>query len=326
MPIMNSFINAWYQKSPLLYSLVPFSLIYQAIVRSKRWLYVSGYKKQQRFSAPIIIVGNLTVGGTGKTPLLIELVHFFSKNGYRPGVVTRGYGGKPKTLPLLVTPDTCPEASGDEALLIAQKTRCPVMVSPKRVLGVEKLISDHHCNIILSDDGLQHYALHRDIEIAVVDGARRFGNEFCLPAGPLREPKNRLKDVDFIVTQGNPEPGEWGMQLRPEPIYALLNPHQKLDLARAQQKPIHAIAGIGNPSRFFNQLTAMGFTVLPHAFPDHYVYQYEDIRFEDNLTVIMTEKDAVKCELFADHRHWCLPVKAQYDEQLNGLLLNKLKV
>jgi tetraacyldisaccharide 4'-kinase len=317
--------NAWYNPSPLRYWLIPFSWLYQIAALTKRWLYVSsGYKKQIRFSLPIIVVGNITVGGTGKTPLIIALAHLLSEHGYRPGIVSRGYGGKPSILPLHVTPQTNPAEAGDEPVLIAKKTQRPLVVSPKRVEAIQALIDTYDCDVILSDDGMQHYQMHRDIEISVVDGERRFGNTLCLPAGPLREPIHRLHSVDFIISQGKAAQDEYPMQLISGPIYSLSESNNTLDIGQAQKKPIHAVAGIGHPDRFFNQLKKLGFSVIPHPFPDHYAYQLEDITFNDDRLVIMTEKDAVKCKAFATDIHWCLPVIAQCPETFYVHLLDKL--
>lgn len=322
---MQKLTNAWYNKSPLLYLLAPIAWLYQAFAQLKRWLYTSGIIKTQRFSAPVIVVGNITVGGTGKTPLVIALAQLLLKHGYKPGIVSRGYGGKPSTLPLYVTPDTSPTEAGDETVLIAQRTGCPVVVSPNRVDAVNTLINTHHCNVILSDDGMQHYRMHRDIEIAVVDGDRRLGNALCLPAGPLREPISRLKHVDFIVSNGSALENEWSMSLIPDEIHLIKDPKQTLSLETAQQQPIHAVAGIGNPARFFKQLENMGFSVIPHPFSDHHPYISKDILFDDGKLVIMTEKDAVKCKPFAQAYHYCLPVKVQFNDKFSDKLLEKLR-
>ncbi|MDF3054678.1 MAG: tetraacyldisaccharide 4-kinase [Gammaproteobacteria bacterium] len=317
--------QAWHQKSAWLNLLLPFSWIYRIATSNKRYLYTAGYKKQIRFSIPIIVVGNITVGGTGKTPLIIALAHFLSQQGYRPGIVSRGYGGKPPILPLHVTTNTDPLMAGDEPVLIAQKTGSPVVISPDRAAAIQSLIKAYDCNVVLSDDGMQHYRMHRDIEIAVIDGQRRFGNGHCLPAGPLREPISRLKSVDFIISQGIAEPDEYLMKLVPEQIYALKYPNNSLDITQAQQNPIHAVAGIGHPERFFQQLRNMGFSILTHAFPDHHRYCPADISFPDEYPVIMTEKDAVKCKAFATPLHWCLPIQAKCDESFFSHLVEKLE-
>ncbi len=321
---MNAWVKAWYNKHPLLYGLSPLSALYCSIAQLKRWSYQAGLRKSSYFPVPVIVVGNITVGGTGKTPLVIKLAVLLAANGFKPGIVSRGYGGIPSTSPRLVTAYSDPVEVGDEALLMARRSGCPLVTAAKRVLAIKTLLENYPCDVILSDDGLQHYAMGRDIEIAVVDGARRFGNALCLPAGPLREPLSRMKQVDFVVTQGDPQPGEWPMQLLPGVIYNLKNPQQTL-APSSIAVPVHAVAGIGNPQRFFTQLEQLGFTVIPHAFPDHYLFKPQDIDFDKHSMIIMTEKDAVKCEKFADERHWCLPVSASCDLAFFDLLLKNIK-
>ncbi len=321
---MNWLINTWYRPHhPLTYTLAPISFLYRSVTQIRALAYQNGFKKIIRFPVPVIVVGNLTVGGTGKTPLVCELVRCLSEEGYRPGIVSRGYGGKAKTFPQWVTADSDPVQVGDEPVLLAQKTNCPLVVAPKRAEAVAQLLAKSNCNIVISDDGLQHYALGRDIEIAVIDGERRFGNEHCLPAGPLREPSNRLRKVDFLVTHGNAQPGEFAMKMVAEEICQVQNHQQKLSI-HSICEPIHAVAGVGNPPRFFRQLRQMGLTVIEHPFPDHHRYRSQDIDFGEQAVVVMTEKDAVKCRKLADHRHWCLPVSLECDPNFMQALLEKL--
>jgi tetraacyldisaccharide 4'-kinase len=313
---MNLLLKIWYHKHPLAYLLAPISGIYQLVLFLKKLAYQFKLKKISYFSTPIIVVGNLTVGGTGKTPLIIALANFLSAQGYKPGIVSRGYGGKPRALPLHVYPHTNPLEAGDEPVLIARHARCPLVVDPNRVRAVQALLTQHACDVILSDDGLQHTALGRDLEIITVDGQYRFGNGWCLPAGPLRESTTRLKQADFIVSKGNALAGEWSMRLiagQPYPIKVQTQ-------TSALPNTIHAIAGIGNPRAFFDQLRALGFSVIEHPFPDHYNYTAQDIDFGDDTVVIMTEKDAIKCEGFAKENHWCLPVVADCGSMFPQLL------
>ncbi len=318
---MSLFSKIWYQKHPLFYLFIPLSGIYKLALFFKKLLYRFHLKKITYFPVPIIIVGNLTVGGTGKTPLIIMLAQHLAKNGYQPGIVSRGYGGKPEKLPLYVYPNSDPLQAGDEPVLIARKTGFPVVVDPNRVRAVKMLLNNHSCNVVLSDDGLQHTALGRDIEVIVIDGSRRFGNGWCLPAGPLREPVKRLKKADFVVTREKALPGEWSMRFVPEEPYTLKQIEQTKNLL--SENTIHAVAGIGNPQAFFDQLRGMGFSIIEHAFPDHHAYTAQDIDFGPNATVIMTEKDAIKCEKFAQSTHWCLPVTADCGS-MPDLLLAKL--
>lgn len=322
MNLRDFFINSWHNPRAFLpYFLWPFSQIYKIIIAIRKKII-----KPTKFNIPIIIVGNITVGGTGKTPLVIWLAKFLKENNYKPGIVTRGYGGKIKIHPQPVHPDSDAQQMGDEAVLIARHAECPVIIDPNRVNAVRYLLNNTDCNIVISDDGLQHYALARDIEIAVIDGMRRFGNRWCLPAGPLREPISRLDAVDFIVTNGGEIGiGEYEMNLIPGEIYNICTPTLKANLHDFAGETLHAIAGIGNPERFFTTLRGLGLTIMQHRFPDHYQFEYKDIDFKDDIKIIMTEKDAVKCETFADYRYWCLPVDAELDPEFGEKLLAKLK-
>lgn len=332
-------LQSWYSPRPYSF-LIPFSGIYRAVIASRQFLYRVGLKKINKVSVPIIVVGNLTVGGTGKTPLVIWLAKFLQEQGFKPGIVSRGYGGRAAQYPQWVTAKSDPSLVSDEAALIAQKTNCSMVVDPNRVRAVKTLLEKSDCSIVISDDGLQHYAMGRNIEIVVVDGERGFGNEFCLPAGPLREPLSRLKNVDFIISNGNPKrviaseakqsschsrargnPDFYSMQIKPGEIYNLLNPNLQLT---HYQHPIHAVAGIGNPDRFFASLRKLGFFVIEHPFPDHHLYQPADLNFGQNAVIIMTEKDAVKCKSFASENFWCLPINLEVEEKFREGCLNRL--
>jgi len=288
-------------------------------------LYRTGLLKVHHLSVPVIIVGNISVGGTGKTPLVTWLVDVLRTHGYAPGIVSRGYGGQATHWPQQVRVDSDPRMVGDEAVLLAQRCRCPMAVSPNRVDAAEALLEHTDCDIIVADDGLQHYALGRDMEIAVVDGVRRFGNQHCLPAGPLREPLSRLASVNAVVTNGVPGVREYRMDLVPGTLRNLQSTQKKATLKSFAGKTVHAIAGIGNPARFFRQLETQGMTVIEHPFPDHHPFAREDIVFEDDLPVLMTEKDAVKCQEFAGEQHWCVPVDAKLDERIIPLILRLIK-
>lgn len=291
----------------------PLSWVYRAVIFFRRFFYRISLFKSKKFPVPVIVVGNLTVGGVGKTPLVAWLVENYRKQGYQPGIVSRGYGGHAKQWPQYVTVDSDPYLVGDEPVMLAMQTNAPIVCDPNRVRAVEVLLEKYHCDIVISDDGLQHYRLQRDVEIIVVDGARRFGNAYCLPAGPLREPLSRLKQVDWVICNGEPEEGEIKMSLIPGEIYSINNPENivKIDVLN---KTVHAVAGIGNPQRFFDQLTSMGFSIIPHAFPDHHNYQPSNLVFNDDLPILMTEKDAVKCRAFAQEHWYCLPVRAMVND------------
>lgn len=341
--------NFWQKHNLLSYCLTPFSTVYRIIIFLRRLLYKLKIKKTTHFKIPIIVVGNITIGGTGKTPLVIWLASFLKQQGYRPGIVSRGYGGK-TIYPCVVDAKSSAEQVGDEPLLIVRNTQCPLVVDPNRVNAVKKLLTDCDCNIVISDDGLQHYALGRDMEIAVVDSARKWGNGFCLPAGPLREPVSRLNTVDFIVfNSGNQDISlpcsssgsvqDAGkstqraqametaivMRLTPFDFCQVINPHKTRMISDFKNKTIHAVAGIGNPQRFFDSLRAMGLMIIEHPFADHYQFQFKDFSFAPEETIIvMTEKDAVKCEVFADARFWYLPVRATLPEDFGIQILNKM--
>ena len=303
----------WYKKHPAGILLMPLSLVFGGMVWLRKSLYRLGVLPSERLPVPVIIVGNISVGGTGKTPLLIWLAAMLTATGHKPGIISRGYGGQAQSWPQTVTPDSDAKTVGDEALLLAKQTACPTVVGPKRVAAAKQLLKESGCTVILSDDGLQHYALHRDLEIAVIDGERRFGNGYCLPQGPLREPVNRLQTVDFIVINGD-QNGLEGYQMR-------VSGDTAINLATAESRPLsqfanetcHAFAGIGNPERFFNMLKAAGLNCQTHSFPDHHPFQATDIQFNDKQAVLMTEKDAVKCAAFADRRHWFVPVSAEFE-------------
>ncbi|MDD5320016.1 MAG: tetraacyldisaccharide 4'-kinase [Methylococcales bacterium] len=318
-------VDIWYKDPFIGVWLSPLGFLFSDAVKFRKFLYRHGILKTHTLPVPVIVVGNITVGGTGKTPLIIWLAQFLKDSGYRPGIISRGYGGQSESWPQMVAAKSDAKNVGDEALLIAKQTGCPMAVGPLRVETATLLLKKSDCNIILSDDGLQHYALNRDIEIAVIDGERRFGNGYCLPAGPLREPIERLQSVDLIIVNGEKsEDDEFAMQLTGDTA---------LNLVTGEQKPLqefnncHALAGIGNPERFFKLLASAGLTCITHSFPDHYQFQRHDIEFGDNKSVLMTEKDAVKCAPFAGKQHWYLPVKAVpepgFAEQLLNLLSEK---
>lgn len=316
----------WQSKQGAAKFLRPVSWFYCAIVVCRRLTYLLKIKKTEKIDAPVIVVGNLTVGGTGKTPLVTWLTNYLKDHGYNPGVISRGYGGKARHWPQQVRPDGDPVAVGDEAILISKRTSCPMAVGPERLISGQELLHYHpDCNVIISDDGLQHYALHRDIEVAVIDGTLRFGNGYCLPAGALREPLNRLKKVDFIVTNGAAEKSEYAMRYILTNACCLQNPKKSQNIEKFKGQQVHAVAGIGNPARFFKQLTELGIEVISHPFPDHYFYKEEDLEFGDTKPVLMTEKDAVKCKRFAKPHHWYIPVTVEVQETFGKAILKQLK-
>ena len=317
--------DIWYKDPFIGVWLMPLGFLFSDAVRFRRFLYRIGLLKVQTLPVPVIVVGNITVGGTGKTPLVIYLAAFLKNAGFKPGIISRGYGGQAEIWPQTVFADSDAAMVGDEALLIAKQTGCPMVVGPLRVEAAKMLLQQADCNVILSDDGLQHYALNRTIEIAVIDGERRFGNGYCLPAGPLREPIERLQGVDFIVVNGEKtEDNEFSMQLVGDIAVNLVTGEQK-NIKEFLGVECHALAGIGNPERFFKVLAAAGLTCINHSYPDHYQFQHHDIEYAENNPVLMTEKDAVKCMTFAGTQHWYLPVKAVPETGFTEQLVNLLK-
>lgn len=319
--------DAWYKEMYISAFFMPISLLYADFMRFRSFLYNSGIRKKHKLAAPVIVVGNITVGGTGKTPLILWLAHFLKQEGYQPGIISRGYGGKSEHWPLWVDEDSKAGRVGDEAVLMKQRADCPVAVGPKRAHAGQMLLDKSHCNIILSDDGLQHYALERDIEIAVIDGERRFGNGYMLPCGPLREPIERLQHVDLVIVNGGDveEENEFSMVVEGNIAVNLVN-NEEILLSEFSQQTCHAIAGIGNPKRFFALLEQENILPETHAFPDHHQFRSEDISFDKNVqAVLMTEKDAVKCMDFATKQHWYVPIKALPEESFIDKLLTLIK-
>jgi tetraacyldisaccharide 4'-kinase len=318
----------WYRLSPLHLLLFPLSLIFRSLAALRRFLYRSGILSSIKIPVPVVVVGNISVGGTGKTPLTLWLVQQLIENGWHPGIVSRGYTKnkvRQKT-PREVSFDDAANVVGDEPLLMAQRALCPVWIGRDRPAAALALLQSHpECDIILSDDGLQHYRLQRDAEIAVVDGARRFGNGMLLPAGPLRETVSRLKSVDAVVINGGEaQNGEFVMRLEGTRFHNLLNPGLVVTSAEFAGQRLHAIAGIGHPRRFFTHLEHLGLFAQQHPFPDHHHYTAEDIAFEDADAILMTEKDAVKCASFATEKCWVLRVDALVSPDLTQLIQKKV--
>jgi tetraacyldisaccharide 4'-kinase len=310
----------WYRSSYswLAYVLLPLSGIFYLLTTLRRFLYRIKVKKSHRFFVPVIVVGNITVGGTGKTPFVIWLANFLIIQGLRPGIVSRGVGGQQQRLPRWVDKSSDPAFLGDEAILLAKQSNCPVVVGIDRVAAVKELLAKTACNVVISDDGLQHYRLKRDIEIAIIDGRRGLGNRTLLPAGPLRELPSRLEEVDFVVkhvasSEQQITKNEYKMLLRGNVLVSVKDEQQKIPFNQFLHKKVHAVAAIGHPQRFFDTLRREGFDIIEHVFLDHYLYQSQDFDFGDALPIIMTEKDAVKCRLFSDERFWYLPVTMAMD-------------
>ncbi|MEA5666570.1 tetraacyldisaccharide 4'-kinase [Stenotrophomonas sp. MH1] len=323
----------WYDDAPVPLAARVVAPLYGAVSGLRRWLYQRGWLRRRQVPVPVIVVGNITAGGTGKTPLTIELVTRLREAGWKPGVASRGYGRDDAGTARWITPDMEPALGGDEPVLIAWKTGVPVRVDRDRVAAAKALL-EAGCDVVVCDDGLQHYRLARDIEIEVVDAARRYGNGRMMPAGPLRESAARARDCDFrVVNLGQasdaPEPavasgfGEWAMRLRIDTAHPLNGGRDQPLQAFAGQR-VHAVAGIANPQRFFQMLRARGIGVVPHAFADHHRYQAGDLSFGSELPVLMTEKDAVKCQRFANRWHYAVPLQAELPAAFWVALLDRL--
>ena len=299
---------AWYGPRGAPWWTWPLAWLYQALVGLRVGLYRRGWLQARRLPVPVVVIGNLTAGGTGKTPLTIAVVRALRTRGWQPGVVSRGYGGM-QHAPALLGDDPDPAAVGDEPCLI-HANGIPVAIGRERPAAA-RLLLDAGCDLVVADDGLQHYALARDVEVCVIDGVRRFGNRRLLPAGPLREPLSRLSRVDFRVCNGGqPEQGEYAMHLSGDDAVALVDGRSQ-PLRDFSGQCVHAVAAIGNPQRFFAGLRAIGIDVVEHAFADHHRYLPGDLDFADGVPVLMTDKDAVKCRAFAQPHWWRVPVQAE---------------
>lgn len=318
-------VRVWYKKQPHYWGVVillPFSYLYRFMVHVRRLLWISFFQK--KIQIPIIIVGNIVVGGVGKTPVVIAIAQKLQQKGLRVGIVSRGYGSKNNKYPCSVKPQSNSVAVGDEPLLLSHRTGCPVVIDPNRVRAVEYLLENFACDVILSDDGLQHYAMDRALELIVIDGERGFGNGCFLPAGPLREPIQRLEEVDFVLCNGHQKKMVFSNNtvLNPYPIYfkaegmVQLTTGKLISCDKIEEYftgTIAAVAGIGNPQRFFTSLSALGLHYNSYPFPDHYLFKAQDFKFSESL-VVMTEKDAVKCRKFAQPHWYYLKIDAMLSD------------
>lgn len=374
----------WYQRPlhPILLPLLPLSLLYRFVIFLKRCSYRLGFQRVQSLSLPVLIIGNLTAGGTGKTPLVLYLARYLKEQGKTPGIALRGVGGQKHNQPVFIQADSDPYQVGDEAVLLAKHSNCPVVACIDRPAAA-KALEATGCDLILCDDGLQHYRLGRSMEICVIDGTRYFGNGHLLPAGPLRESLNRLPEMDFIVVN---QPGketeptlestlrspsvilnaaknllthakqilrcaqndklnyttstanlksntiksiQYNMHLKAEAFVTLTPPQSELTLNHLAGQTVHAVAGIGNPQRFFDLLNHLNIKVIPHPFPDHHRFQGAELDFSDRLAIVMTEKDAIKCQRLALNEEtkaklYFLKTSTEVSEELKQALLDKL--
>jgi len=314
-------VAAWYERRWWLIFLRPLEFLFRGFAAIRRALFALGLKAVWSAPKPVVIVGNITVGGTGKTPVVIALLEYLQAQGIKPGVVSRGYGATRGVFPHTVTQHSSAEDCGDEPLLIFRRTGCPCVVAPARVTAVQQLLADNDVDIVLCDDGLQHYALARDLEIVVIDERRRLGNGWCLPAGPLREPVARLRQIDHIVYRGSTDP-QCGVSYRNQALVNLLSGEEislSPDLLGCN---VHALAGIGQPAQFFAALEQAGFAITRHIFADHHRYTADDLVHLHGRPIIMTEKDAVKCRDFVQSDAWYLKISAQLPEPLKQAVLD----
>jgi tetraacyldisaccharide 4'-kinase len=316
----------WYGGSPFGRLLLPLSWLYCALILLRRKVYMAGLLPARALDCKVVVVGNLVAGGSGKTPLVIALAKLLKQRGMRVGILCRGYRGRSEQWPLRVREDSDPDQVGDEAVLLALKTGVPVMAGPDRVAAGRRLLEDEPCDVLLCDDGLQHYRLRRDMEIVVVDAARGYGNGACLPAGPMRETEGRLRGVDAVVALGGPWPGASAqMQYVGDDASRLIDPRQRFRLEAFAGQMVHAVAGIAHPQRFFRQLIEAGIDVRAHAFDDHHRYRADDLAFAGRSPVFMTEKDAVKCRAFRRSDWWVVPLEARLDPAFEDWVVERVR-
>ncbi|HEY7744591.1 MAG TPA: tetraacyldisaccharide 4'-kinase [Burkholderiales bacterium] len=330
----------WERFTPVSGVLSPLSLLYGAAAAARRAAYRNHLVPSIRLPVPVIVAGNITVGGAGKTPLVLWLAAHLRAKGYNPGIVCRGYGGR-SSAARRVLPDSDPLLCGDEAVLMARRSGCAVWAGADRVAAGRLLLATERpaCDVLISDDGLQHYALARDVELCVVDAARGFGNGWLLPAGPLRELPSRISTVDGVVLNVDmgstlhpsiervpAEIPRFTMRLEGGTFRNLLDPGRQAEPGSFRGKRVHAVAGIGHPGRFFSRLRALGVEFTAHPFPDHHPFAASDLAFVGADAVLMTEKDAVKCRRFADASHWELAVDAAPDPGLGERVLERMRL
>ena len=333
---MRFIINAWRKQSLWLIFFVPLSYAYRVAVFIRRKI-LKVKKRPESFKVPIIVIGNITIGGAGKTPLIISLASRLAMLGFKPGIVSRGYGGNPPYYPFYVDSNNNASLVGDEPLLIAERTKLPVVIDPNRHAAVEFIINEFDVDVILSDDGMQHYTMYRDIEICVLDGNERASNGYCFPAGPLREPLQRLSEVDFIVLNGRNIPS--AIKNFSIPSFKMkMIPKSFVNLSTSEVRPfggapfnignrIQAVTAIANPSRFFETIAGLPYPLDKISYPDHYEFTANDFgseKIEVHQPVVMTEKDAVKCKSFATNNFWMLTTDIELEDSFIDLLVKKI--
>lgn len=329
-PLAQLLDRVWYGRAhPLSVALAPFGWVYCAIARWRAFSWRHRWRRrpdEARLNAPVVVVGNLTVGGTGKTPLVLWLADHLRQRGWTPGILTRGYLGGENRAPRRVPVDGDPRLFGDEAVLLAARSGCPVMICRDRYAAARQLLRTTNCDILIADDGLQHYRLRRDLEILLIDGRRGFGNGRCLPAGPLREPAARARLADIQLINATGQSAQPRMELRPTRARNLADPRQTRALAQFIGAPITAVAGIGHPEQFFALLERHGLRISRRPYPDHHDFGAADLQRFGSDQVLMTEKDAVKCRTWATKNLWYLPVTAHPNKPFTDALDSHLRV
>jgi tetraacyldisaccharide 4'-kinase len=316
-------VRHWASRGAIAWLLWPVSLAFGVAIAVRRFLYKIRIFPSAHPGIPVIVVGNLTAGGSGKTPLVLRVAEILKEQGWKPGIVSRGYGGSARQ-PREAGIASDPAEVGDEPMLLARRSGCPVWVAPDRTAACRALRERHpECDVIVSDDGLQHYAMRRDVEVCIVD-ARGFGNGFLQPAGPLREPASRLASVDLVVAHGAAGVQGYAMTLEGDQLVQMTDARALRPAKSFAGQRMHAVAGIGDPKRFFLQLARFGIKVVPHPFPDHHRFGPRDFDFGDGDPVVMTEKDAVKCKPFVQANFWVFPVSASLDPAFERGLLERL--
>lgn len=314
--------SAWDRQAWWLWLLRPLEMLFRAAAALRRALYRSGILGSYRAPAPLVVIGNITVGGTGKTPVVIALAQAMQQRGIRPGVVSRGHGADAGVFPRIVDASSTAADCGDEALLLWRRLQCPCVVAPSRVSAARLLLEQFPVDIVFSDDGLQHYAMWRDMEIILYDARRRWGNGWCLPAGPLREPLARLDSADFILCRGQ---GDRRVTYIAQDLVNLHSGEVRPVSSHGLAGRVHAVAGIGQPGQFFEMLEQLGFTLQRHSFPDHHPYSAGDFTGLTDRPVIMTEKDAVKCRDLAGPDSWYLRISAAVPEAVVAAVASLVK-
>ncbi len=320
-----SYRNHWQTKNFVSIALLPLSVLYGLYGTTRRIFYRLRNRVGTRLPAMVIVVGNISVRGTGKSPVVIWLVRLLKAVGYRPGVICRAADDSAISQPQLVTTKSDPACVGDEAVLIAKRSRCPVALGRQRTEVGKALVKQYNCNVLICYGGLQDYGVIRDIEVLVVDGKRRYGNGYCLPSGPLRESAARVRNADFIVCNGRAMDREYAMGLSGATAVNLMNPQQQEPLSGFRNIRVNALAGIEDPSRYFDMLRAHGLEVNEHVFPSDHTFTSKDLGFEEDAPLLMTEKDAMKIKPYAKPNHWYVPISAVLGKKFAERLIRTMK-